>query len=180
MTGKPKIRIPQAKHGYIARAVIVKELTKYLEKNGICNAANKSRTAISDFKRHLDKTGQSDLIINAGTEGKELLPTPELGIWLYNRRKPYHGFITPLCPFASPIIVNTDNLGVQFSIGQVVATGADTYEELIEEMRILTANLVEKDIQLQIAYQKIQMYEKKERIISARNKNNAKKKRPRY
>ena len=180
MAGRPKIRIPKAKDGYIARATIVKELTSYLEARNVPLAFNKARTAISDFKKHLKNKGQSDLILNASETGKELYPTQELVFWLHNRRYPYNGFSSPLCPFyISTVEVNNHNLGLTFSIGQVVATGASTYDELLEEMRILTADLVKKDEELKTANQLIQIYKEKEQKISARNSKNAKKKRAR-
>ncbi|NQW57758.1 MAG: hypothetical protein HQ456_03525 [Polynucleobacter sp.] len=179
MVGRPKIRIPKTKDGYIARATIVNELTKHLDESGTPLASSKSRAAISDFKSHLARNGLSHLILNTGTTGKELYPTQELGMWLYNRKKPYRGFTTPICPFLAPIIVSSNNLDAHFLIGQAVATGAGTYEELLEEMRVITASLVEKDMQLQLAHQVIRMYKAIDQKISARNSKSAKKKRPR-
>jgi hypothetical protein len=181
MVGRPKIRIPKANIGYIARATIVNELTAHLEAKDIPLASNKARSTISDFKKYLDAKGLSKLVLNNGISGKELYPTQELGMWLYNRGKAYNGFTSSLCPFVIPIVVNLNNqnLNANISIGQVVATGASSYEELLEEMRTLTAKLVEKDLQLQIASHIIQAHEEKSKKLSARNSNNAKKKRPR-
>ena len=171
--GKTKSSYPKSKRWLCAKGT-------YLEAKGVYFASSKARSAISDFKKYLSDKVKSDLVLNAGETGKELYPTQELGLWLYNRRQPYSGFSTPFCPFDIPTIqASNQNLSAIFSIGQVVATGTSTYEELLEEMRILTANLVEKDRQLQFANQIILAYEKKNRNISARNSKNAKKKRPR-
>jgi hypothetical protein len=180
MVGRSKIQPPKGRLGYVSRAVIVQELSNYLDSKDEPLASNKARTAISDFKKLLAKNGQLDLILNNGEAGMELYPTQELGEWLYNKRKPYKGFTSPACPFEMPVIVNNEGMGLKISIGQVVATGASNYDELLEEMRILTATLIERDSQLHYANQVIQKYELQRQKRSATNTKNAQKKRHRY
>ena len=140
--GANALPMPRKKAGFVSRKQIELDITNYLKQKGFANANSIARSTISEFKKHIANQKLHGVILNDGKKGLEQFKTQDLGIWIYESKGNLKNFTSTNCPFSKPICIET-LAPITIMIGQVVATGASNRDELIEELRTLTTQLLD-------------------------------------
>ncbi len=156
--------MPKKKAGFVSRKQIELDITNYLQSNGFTNANSIARSTISDFKKYITNQNLHGVILNDSQKGLEQFKTQELGPWLYESKGNLKKFKSKNCPFSKPIVI--DPLSpITIMIGQVVATGASNRDELIEELRNLTTQLLDCQRKLHDTQQELQLFKQRDAAI---------------
>ena len=162
--GANPIPMPKKKAGFVSRKQIELDITNYLQSNGFTNANSIARSTISDFKKYITNQNLHGVILNDSQKGLEQFKTQELGLWLYESKGNLKKFKSKNCPFSKPIVI--DPLSpITIMIGPVVATGASNRDELIEELRNLTTQLLDCQRKLHDTQQELQLFKQRDAAI---------------
>ena len=162
--GANPIPMPKKKKGYVPRKQIELDIKTYLQGLGLLNANSIARSTISDFKKHAAKQNLKHVVLNENQKGLEQYRTQELGLWLFETQGHLKNFTSRNCPFSRPTALNPLQL-LSVGIGQVVATGASTNDELIEEIRNMTALLLDCQKELRATKQELENLKKRDETI---------------
>jgi len=158
--GTNPIPMPKKKAGFVSRKQIEFDITNYLQFKGYTKANSIARSVISDFKKYIANRHLHGVILNDNQKGLEQFKTQELGLWLYERKGNLKNFTSKNCPFSKPICIEPLQ-PITIMIGQVVATGASSRDELIEELRNLTAHFLECQKKLHDTQQELQLFKQR-------------------
>jgi hypothetical protein len=162
--GANPIPMPKKKKGFVSRKQIELDIKTYLQGHGLPNANSIARSTISDFKKYAAKQNLNGAILNENQKGLEQYSTQELGLWLFETQGHLKNYTSRNCPFSKPIVINPLQL-LSVEIGQVVATGASTNDELIEEIRNTTALLLDCQKELRATQQELENLKKRDETI---------------
>lgn len=162
--GANPIPIPKKKAGFVSRKQIELDITNYLHSNGFTNANSIARSTISDFKKYISNQSLHGVILNASQKGLEQFKTQELGLWLYESKGHLKKFTSKNCPFSKPTRIEPLP-SISIMIGQVLATGASNRDELIEELRNLTTELLDCQKKLHATQQELQLFKERDAAI---------------
>jgi len=162
--GANPIPMPKKKKGFVSRKQIELDIKTYLQTSGLPNAYSIARSTISDFKKHAAKQNLNGVILNENQKGLEHYRTQELGLWLFKTQGHLKNFTSRNCPFSKPIVLNPLQL-LSVEIGQVVATGASTNDELIEEIRNMNVLLLDCQKELRATQQELENLKKRDETI---------------
>jgi hypothetical protein len=162
--GANPIPMPKKKAGFVSRKQIELDITNYLHINGFTNANSIARSTISDFKKYIISQNLHGVILNASQKGLEQFKTQELGLWLCESKGNLKEFKSKNCPFSKPICIEPLP-PITVMIGQVVATGASNHDELLEELRYLTTELLACQKKLHDTQQELQTFKQRDAAI---------------
>lgn len=162
--GANPIPMPKKKAGFVSRKQIELDITNYLLGKGFKNANSIARSTISDFKKHIANQNLHGVILNDSQKGLEQFKTQDLGLWLYESRGNLKNFTSTNCPFSKPICIEPLP-PITTMIGQVVATGASSRDELIEELRNVTTELLDCQKNLHDTQQELQTLKQRDAAI---------------